>query len=649
MMNKFYMIVWISVLAGKISGQNGIDVPICKDEIHLSHLESKKYAQILAHRANPKTQNYDLIYQRLELEIDPSKAYIRGRVTVHFVPREDSFQIIHLDFSDALSVNKLARAGADLQHYFADSATLAVVLNETIPAGKADSILIEYEGIPRSEGFGSFVQSDHNGTPVLWTLSEPYGARSWWPCKQDLDDKIDSLDVLVTSPAGFRTASNGILVSESQSSDKTICHWRHRYPIAAYLVGIAVTNYEVFTDSVRLESGDKMAIVNYVYPESLPTVRSQAFDVVEVMQLFNRLFGDYPFAREQYGQAQFGWGGGIEHQTMSFVGAFPYELLAHELAHQWFGNQITCGNWEDIWLNEGFATYLSGLCYQYLRPEWWELFLAQRMERVTREPGGTLKVDDPTSVARIFNNRLSYAKGAMVLHMLRWILGDEIFFKSIRDYLKDPSLSYGYARTSDLQRHLEETSGRNLSGFFDDWYSGEGYPVYQLSWTMEKNGLAIQLLQTNAHSSDRFFELPLPIGIYGNGRDSILVLDQNLPKQNFFLPMDWVVDSVAIDPDRWIITAGNTVLKLPVSTSNPERKSAISLWPLPADQFVHYAISDFSAPLEIILSDAMGNAVFKQQLTEEKGILDLQELPAGLYILQGSNARGKFCQKIILK
>ncbi len=271
------------------------------------------------------------------------------------------------------------------------------------------------------------------------------------------------------------------------------------------------------------------------------------------------------------------------------------------------------------------------------------------MERVTREPGGTLKVDDPTSVARIFNNRLSYAKGAMVLHMLRWILGDEIFFKSIRDYLKDPSLSYGYARTSDLQRHLEETSGRNLSGFFDDWYSGEGYPVYQLSWTMEKNGLAIQLLQTNAHSSDRFFELPLPIGIYGNGRDSILVLDQNLPKQNFFLPMDWAVDSVAIDPDRWIITAGNTVLKLPVNTTDHKDNFAISLWPLPADQFVHYAISDFSAPLEIILSDAMGNALLKQQLTEEKGILDVQELPAGLYILQGSNARGKFCQKIILK
>ena len=251
-----------------------------------------------------------------------------------------------------------------------------------------------------------------------------------------------------------------------------------------------------------------------MYPEPPPVVRTQAFDVVEVMQLFNRLFGDYPFAREQYGQAQFGWSGGIEHQTMSFVGAFPYELLAHELAHQWFGNRITCGSWEDIWLNEGFATYLSGLCYQYLRPEWWKLFLAQRMERVTREPGGTVKVDDTESISRIFNNRLSYAKGGMVLHMLRWILGDTAFFNGIRSYLNDPQLQYGYARTTDLQRNLEQASGRTLSWFFEDWYEGEGYPVYDLSWSQESKGLRLKLQQSNAHPADRFFEIPLPVGIY---------------------------------------------------------------------------------------------------------------------------------------
>jgi len=646
---KFLSLILYALLSCTIQAQQNREMQICKDEMHLSCGEVQKHKLLHSFEANPRTQNYDVIYQRLELEMDPSVLYIKGKVTVHFIPREDNFRKIYFDLSRALSVIHATRKADSLSHYFEDSLTLAIELNESLKAGMADSISIEYEGVPQSEGFGSFVKSDHGGVPILWTLSEPYGARSWWPCKQDLTDKIDSLDVLVSCPAGFRTASNGILLSETLQSGRNICHWRHRYPIAAYLVGIALTNYETFTDSVILESGSKMAIVNYVYPESLSAVRTQAFDVVEVMQLFNRLFGDYPFAREQYGQAQFGWSGGIEHQTMSFVGAFPYELLAHELAHQWFGNRITCGSWEDIWLNEGFATYLSGLCYQYLRPEWWKLFLAQRMERVTHEPGGTLKVDDTESISRIFNNRLSYAKGGMVLHMLRWILGDTAFFNGIRSYLNDPQLQYGYARTTDLQRNLEQASGRSLSWFFEDWYEGEGYPVYDLSWSQDNKGVTIKLQQTSAHPSDRFFEIPLPLGIYGRGRDSILVLDQNIREQEFFFPLDWEVDSVAIDPDQWIITKVNTIRKIPVSTSNPGKVNSCTFWPTPSQGILHYARQDDTGPVEIRLFNAMGTVVFSTRLHSESGILDLRDLPKGMYVLRGSNKEIRFAEKIVMQ
>jgi hypothetical protein len=536
----------------------------CKDIDRIIELEQQGHKHLLDFRANPLTQNYDLKYHRLEWEVDPAVQYITGRVTSHFIPKSSGFLVINFDFASNMTVNQVLYHGNAVPFSQAGIDNLSITFPSAIPMGVLDSVTVEYEGEPIVSGFGSFRTGTHDGTPVLWTLSEPYGAKIWWPCKQDLTDKIDAIDVIVTTPSAYRVASNGILAGETAVGTNKIYRWEHRYPIPAYLIAIGVTNYSVFSDFADLEGGGSVEILNYVYPESLTSAETNLVNTVEIMELFNTLFGNYPFADEKYGHAQFGFGGGMEHQTMSFMGGFSYDLQAHELAHQWFGDKITCGTWEDIWLNEGFATYLTGLTKEHLGTEAaWDSWRASLINNITSAPDGSVWVDDTTSVGRIFNGRLSYNKGAMVLHMLRWKLGDTQFYQAINNYLEDATLAFGYAKTEDLQSHLEAVSGMDLTEFFNDWIYGQGYPSYQLAWSDQGSGVRIELSQTTSHASVPFFEMPVPVLVSGNGQEMMLTLDHNINGQIFEIELPFTVTSVSLDPDQWLISKNNTVV-LPV-------------------------------------------------------------------------------------
>lgn len=447
----------ISVCAQQ-SGE--IDLEYLKE---ISSFEENSSANKIAFKANPNTVHYDINYHRLYWEVDPKEAEIKGEVTTYYTALSDLNQIV-FDLADNMDVNNIQQRGKSLS-FTQNNEELIIDLPLTQKKNKLDSLTIFYDGNPVSSGFGSFEINTHGSanTPVLWTLSEPYGAKGWWPCKQDLTDKIDSIDVLIKHPIQYKAASNGLLISEKPEGFSTITHWRHKYPIPAYLIAIAVTNYSVYKENAPELPFD---IVNYVYPEGLSNTKASTAITPDIMLLFNELFEMYPFADEKYGHAQFGWGGGMEHTTMSFMGSWSRGLIAHELAHQWFGNKITCGSWEDIWLNEGFATYLDGLVYENFDGQ--DVFSQWRkavVNSVTSSPSGSTFVTDTTSVSRIFSSRLSYRKGAMILHMLRYKIGDDNFFQGVKNYLADPTLAYSYAKTEDLQRHLEATSLVDLNEF----------------------------------------------------------------------------------------------------------------------------------------------------------------------------------------
>lgn len=500
----------------------------------------------------------DIFYARFHWEVDPGMNYIKGVITMHFSLPE-MVNNMEFDFSDSLQMDSVLWSGESIV-FEQENGVLTVHFPQ--PPSWIDSLTFFYQGMPSVTGFGSFAVEKHNDVPVMWTLSEPYGARDWMPCKQSLDDKIDSIDIFITHPIQYKAVSNGVLQSEWMNNNVMTTHWKHRYPIATYLIAFAVTNYEVFSIDIPHPDGNTH-VMNYVYPESLNSAQISMANLIDQMSLFSNLFGNYPFHEEKYGHAQFNWGGGMEHQTISFMGSFGYELMAHELAHQWFGDKVTCGSWQDIWLNEGFATYLSGLCYEYLQPQYWYPFKQQRISHVTSQPGGSVFVPDTTSVNRIFNSRLSYAKGAMVLHMLRWICGDNAFYQAVRNYLEDTDIAYHYARTSDLQYHLEMISGIDLSEFFADWYFGEGFPSYTITWQQDvSNVLTFQVNQTQSHASVDYFELPLPVKVIGEqGQEQEFVLDHFFDGQIFIRNGDFIVDSVVFDPDLWLITKDNMIQK----------------------------------------------------------------------------------------
>ena len=499
----------------------------------------------------------DVSYYKINLDIAVSPQYLRGVVTIKGISTLDSLTTMFLDLSSGMTVDSILIQGrrAPFTRY---TSAIGIALDKAYRKGEIVTAEVHYGGLPPNTGFGSFQFSSHAGQPWVWSLSEPYGARDWWPCKDHPIDKADSADIWITCPASLKAGSNGRLIAVIDNGNGTrTFRWSERYPIASYLISVALTNFTEFSNWFRYAPADSMVILNYVLPEHLAAALAILPKTVSMLQIFSDKFGLYPFILEKYGHAEFGWGGAMEHQTMTSTTTFDEGTIAHELAHQWFGDLITCANWQSLWLNEGFATYSEALYREtaYGKAQY-NGTMAQRMSFALGAVG-TLYVQDTADVRNLFSNSRVYSKGASVLHMLRHVLGDSVFFASLRAYVADPRVRFRTATTADFQRACESVSGKPLDYFFAEWVFGEKYPQYDLQWNSRSSGAGYEtdltIEQITQTANPLFFTMPVDIRLSTAGWDTTVVLINTASGQRFTIPSSHKPTKVELDPDSWIL------------------------------------------------------------------------------------------------
>lgn len=599
----------------------------------IAKAESRFFSRLPPTDALPAGENIDIVHTCFRWQLDPAILYISGNVTHTFVALADAVQEITLKLNNMMTIDSIIYHKEPVGHEYLSEYLFKIMLPETLPCGATDSLHIFYQGAPQQgQGFGVFEQDYHNEVPIIWTLSEPYGAKEWWPGKNDLTDKIDSIDILVTTPDTYRVASNGMLVSQTSANGMATFHWQHRYPIVSYLVAIAVTNYACFTQ-YAISGGDTVPIINYVYPEDSATAVQENANNCEMIRIFDSLFGPYPFAREKYGHAQFSWPGGMEHQTMTFIGGFGHDVISHELAHSWFGNKVTLGSWQHIFLNEGFATYATGLTYEEMFDGfYWDIWLGNTITSSLSAPDGSVFVEDTADISRLFNARLSYYKAALLLHMIRWKIGDDAFFTALRNYVADPMLAYRFAMLQDLIYHLQSASGSDLTEFFDDWYYGEGWPRYGINVTQLEDGkIKITIHQQQSHPSVDFFDIPVPVAVYGAADSIIYRCDPQFSGEEFiFENPGFEMISASFDPELWLLASLDY---LSLSADEPVMET-INIYPNPANGKVQIFVPDLRIN-KIIITDETGKRVFDQNynVMNEMIVVDVSAWQPGVYFV----------------
>jgi len=587
---------------------------------------------------NPQTptEQYDVKFYGLDLNVSDTSTYLSGSVSIYALASADGLEQVRLELSALLTVDSVRSGGEDVDFLHTED-ELFINLSETAGTGDVISLTVYYHGLGTGSGITSGVFRKISQTwsiPITYTLSEPFDSKNWFPCKQSLTDKADSVFVFLSTDNHLKAGSNGLLTASVPLPDNRIRYeWKSFHPVAYYLISFAVAAYGEYSFWAPNEAGtDSIFIQNYIYPQESYLLQNQAAikQTGEFIWLFSDLFGKYPFADEKYGHCLTLQGGGMEHQTMTSLVNFSYLLVAHELAHQWFGNSVTCSTWQDIWVNEGFASYSEYLALQYLRSqEDADSWLMQAQGFIKSEPGGSvyLPADDASNEDRIFDYRLSYKKGAAIIHMIRQEVGDDaLFFEILRDFLN--THLNGNASGEDFKETLENKTGRSFDGFFDQWYYGEGYPMHSLEWQHRNDTLYIRSLQSVTASTPLFTVL-LEIKVDLEEKDTTLVFRQEETFSEWAVYLPGYVIGIHPDPNHWLLFE---TLSLNRITDN-SRSASFILVPNPAGDRITI---HFNRPVEeytVLVADGNGRIVFTETADQQHFPLNLQGFRKGIYTL----------------
>lgn len=617
-------------------------------QIECSNLKSKgfheKSNKSLSINQIKETERYDVHFYKLNLTLSNLSSEISGIVDIHATANETIDSAL-FELYPTLSISEI-RVNGIASEFSRNNSAVKVPVN--VINNEKFILSIDYHGIPPTTGDNPMGGSGLTNKidpvyshQVTASLSEPYSAYEWWPCKQSLKDKADSCVVMITVPTNCKAGSNGILqkvidVGNGQSRYE----WKHNHPIESYLISVAVAEYdEYITYAHPTDSPTPVLIQNYIYnsPQCLIDWKTNIDETADYIELFSDLYGLYPFYNEKYGHCMAPIGGGMEHQTMTTQSDFNKNLTAHELGHQWFGDHVTCASWKDIWVNEGFATYSQYLMLEHLYPTERKGQMENYHAEVLKEDGGSVYVDDTTYAKRIFDYRLTYAKGAGIINTMRFVINnDSLFFKGLREF--QTKFGDSVATGLDVKKCLEDASGIDLTSVFDEWYFGESYPNYKVKWNIIGYDLSLEIAQYGAGPfASKKFTNPLEISFsrVNQNDTTIRFTVSELVNTYFIKSIGRVTNIKEIDPYNWVINKAERPLfdpKLEVNySSDSTYTDFIVLTPNPTND-IFIAIDRSPGKHVIRVTDLNGKLVVEKEFEIDVSV-DLTSFASGIYLV----------------
>ncbi len=579
---------------------------------------------------------FDALYYRIDMVLDPiyDQDIDQAAVTARVVSLSDTLSqyFVHLV---GLIVDSVKVNGAPASFTRPDS-TLRIALGQTVPAGDTFEVTIYYHGTPQTGG-GVFGGGLSISPTLIYADNEPFGIKRWLPILDDPREKA-VVDFYLTVPAGYELVANGHFLGADTVGTSVVHRWREGYPITPYLIVFAAAvQYAVWWDTLNVQGHPLPNVTAVPELDSVQAVNAFAH-LEDMLNYFSEIFGLYPFIEEKYGHVHAPIGGAMENQTNTFInmdvgwGSFDW-VVSHELAHQWWGDWVTLGDWRDIWLNEGFASYSEALYAGHRDgPEAYREYMQYQISMaVNYEPYPPYPLYDPED---LFSWAVVYKKGAAVLHMLRHVVGDSTFFQILQTY--GETYAYGNAVTEDFKAICEQVSGQELDWFFDEWVYAPGHPKYQWGYWTENNTLYLMITQVPQNFGVPIFKMPIDIVIHTTtGTDTAVVWD-SLQTQTFALPYTGNLLQVEFDPYPWIMKEATYTLVAEGEGIVPR----LQVWLTPQGEFQSTAPLPRGSVLELYRLDGrrllrVSNPQPGQRLAVPSGVYLLQiALPQGSRISQ---------------
>ncbi|HTN46298.1 MAG TPA: M1 family aminopeptidase [Flavipsychrobacter sp.] len=602
---------------------------------------AEKYHVAKTTIATPEEDYYDVSYVKLDIQATNTSTAIVGKTTTEAKVLATNMGIYAFELSSQLTIDSV-KVNGNLLAVSSINSIRKVTLAAPLAQNSNFTADVWYHGQPAG-GTGFFTNGLLNQTDVTipaqvtHTVSAAFHSKDWWACKQSLSDKIDSADIWVTVPNGLTVASNGILKKiASPSPTESRYEWASRNPVDYYLLSFAVARYDQYNYYMHFAGGDSMLIQNFIYSGSpvLQNHKDELDSIEHMINYFSTLFGKYPFAGEKFGICQAPLSGGMENQTMVSLGSLNVELIAHELAHQWWGDHVTCHSLADMWLNEGWATYCEHLFLEKFHGAAAALtFRNQVFTAAMGGSSGSVYVDDTTDEFRIYDSRLTYNKGAAVAHMLRYLIdNDTIFFDVTRQYQQLHANST--ATTNDLKNLASSLSGMQLDTFFSQWYRSEGYPTYAAKWYQDASGnVFIQLNQsTSKPTSVPVFKMPVELKLSSAQGDTVIRVLNTQNTEYYSLHWAKTMTGMSIDPDNHILNRTGLISVEPSLGTQTLTQRSIRIFPNPSE--TGWNVSELPKNARVKLMDVSGKRVWDSITTEEQIQVPANSLPSGTYILQ---------------